>query len=118
MNVCKNPECRKKIPKGTNYCGEECVRRHIESKKEVKFDFQDDAPNRGTEAKRILQEQAIKCMQKYPKDKTAKQYACLLCWDIRVSQRTAFESYIQPMIEHCILVPSGKGRYHLSSEYE
>ena len=77
-----------------------------------------EAPNKGTEAKALLQEQAIKCMQKYPKNLTKKQYACLLCWDIRVSQRTALESYIEPMIEHGILVPSGKGRYQLSSDYQ
>jgi hypothetical protein len=65
-------------------------------------------PNIGTACKATLQEQALKFMQKYPKDRTAKQYANLLCWDIRVSRRTALESYIEPMIEHGILVYSGK----------
>ena len=118
MKKCRNPDCQEEIPDNLAYCNETCLRRHIEIKKQERVNFQDDAPNKGTEAKRLLQEQAMKCMKRYPKDNTPKEYACLLCWDIRVSQRTAFESYIQPMIAHGILVPSGKGRYRLSSEYE
>ncbi len=33
MKQCKNPECKKEIPEGLNYCGEDCLRRHIEIKK-------------------------------------------------------------------------------------
>jgi len=36
MNTCRNPTCRKEIPDGMAYCGEECLRRHIEIKKETK----------------------------------------------------------------------------------
>jgi len=75
-------------------------------------------PNIGTTCKATLQEQALKFMRKYPNDRTAKQYANLLCWDIRVSRRTALESYIEPMIEHGILVYSGKNRYRFNPEYD
>jgi len=36
MNKCKNPECGKAIPDKQNYCSEECLKRHIEIKKEQK----------------------------------------------------------------------------------
>jgi len=36
MAICQNPNCGKEIPEGMNYCGEDCVRRHIETKKEEK----------------------------------------------------------------------------------
>lgn len=75
------------------------------------------AVNTGTNNKFQLQDLALKFMKKYPKDKTAKQYASLLCWDIGVTQRTAFESYIEPMIEHGLL-PSGSNCYRFNPEYE
>ena len=37
MKKCRNPECGKEIPEGLNYCNQECLRRHIELKKEAKF---------------------------------------------------------------------------------
>jgi hypothetical protein len=132
MNTCKNSECRKEIPENLNYCNEECLRKHQEIKREAKSKPQiEESPrnrskknnteptvNTGTENKSLLQEQALRFMKTYPKDRTARQYACLLCWDIRVSQRTAMESYIEPMIAHGILVPSGNNQYRLSPEYE
>jgi hypothetical protein len=36
MNKCKNPDCRKAIPDKQNYCSEDCLRRHMEIKKEQK----------------------------------------------------------------------------------
>lgn len=35
-NKCQNPECGREIPEEKNYCGDECLRRHIEIKKEAK----------------------------------------------------------------------------------
>lgn len=132
MNKCKNPECQKGIPDNLNYCNEDCLRRHIEIKREAKTKPQiaeshrnrnsknntEPTVNTGTENKSLLQEQALRFMKTYPKDRTARQYACLLCWDIRVSQRTAMESYIEPMIAHGILAPSGNNQFRLSPEYE
>ena len=34
MNKCRNPECNKEIPDNLNYCNEQCLRRHLEIKKE------------------------------------------------------------------------------------
>lgn len=36
MNICQNPECNKEIPEGKNCCDEQCLRRHLEIKKEAK----------------------------------------------------------------------------------
>lgn len=33
-NKCKNPECQKEIRDNQNYCSEECLRKHLEIKKE------------------------------------------------------------------------------------
>jgi hypothetical protein len=130
MNTCKNPECLKEIPENLNYCNEDCLRRHIEIKREAKSKPQieeyprrngkntEPTVNTGTENKSLLQEQALRFMKTYPKDRTPRQYARLLCWDIRVSQRTAMESYIEPMIAHGILVPSGNNQFRLNPEYE
>jgi hypothetical protein len=163
MNICKNPDCNKRLPDGLNYCNEDCLKKHMEikeasfrkgfpesakmlendakKKEEIgttidnKFthtnakQHKEEYPRRngknteqtvniGTENKNLLQEQALRFMKTYPKDKTAKDYACLLCWDIRVSQRTAMENYIEPMIKHGILVPSGNSQFRLSPEYE
>ena len=129
MNKCKNPECGKTIPDNLNYCNEDCLRRHIEIKKEAKNkprteeypkkqNNTETTVNTGTGNKRLLQEQALRFIKNYPKNQTAKDYACLLCWDICVSQRTAMEGYIEPMIKHGILTPVGNNRYCLNSEYE
>jgi hypothetical protein len=36
MPKCRNPECGKEISKEMSYCGEDCLRRHLEIKKEAK----------------------------------------------------------------------------------
>jgi hypothetical protein len=36
MKTCKNPECGKEIPENLNYCNEQCLRKHLEIKKEAK----------------------------------------------------------------------------------
>jgi len=143
MNKCQNPECNKEISDEKKYCGEQCLKRHFEIKKEAKFETvcpesakilkenekvtanvtgigknNEITVNKGTDAKALLQEQALRCMQKYDRNQTAKEYACLLCWDIHVSQRTALEGYIEPMIKHKILILSSGNRYRLSPEYE
>jgi len=41
MPICKNPECKKEIPEGSNYCNKECLRRHIELKKSKQPDSGD-----------------------------------------------------------------------------
>jgi hypothetical protein len=116
---CANPECNKELPKGKKYCNETCMKKVLEKKKEQKLrSYYLQAPNKGTEAKKTLQEQAIKSLKQYPKDLTAKQYARLLSWDLCVSQRTAYENYVQPMIEHYILILSGNGRYRLNPTLE
>jgi len=36
MNTCQNPECNKELPEGKKYCGEECIKRHLEIKREAR----------------------------------------------------------------------------------
>jgi hypothetical protein len=36
MNICQNPECDKALPEGKTYCGEPCIKRHLEIKKAEK----------------------------------------------------------------------------------
>ena len=42
MPTCRNPECAKEIPKGSNYCSEDCLRRHIELKQASKLSNEED----------------------------------------------------------------------------
>jgi hypothetical protein len=42
MNKCKNPECGKAIADNKNYCNEDCLRRHLEIKKEAKKPLTDE----------------------------------------------------------------------------
>lgn len=37
MVKCKNPECEIEIPNSMNYCSEDCLRKHIELKKEERI---------------------------------------------------------------------------------
>lgn len=36
MNKCQNPECGKEIPEGKKYCGTECLKKHLQIKKQAK----------------------------------------------------------------------------------
>jgi hypothetical protein len=116
----------------TDFCSQECAKQYKEKTESARLKRKtstkvengkvtinkEPTVNIGTNAKCTLQEQALRFIKKYPDDQTARDYACLLCWDIRVSQRTALENYIEPMIKHGILVPSGENRYSLNSEYK
>lgn len=126
MNRCRNPECNKEIANNLHYCSEDCVRRYqeikrLEKEKETANGIEENkesSVNTGTQNKALLQDQTIILFKKYPKQRTAKQYACILSWDIRVSQRTALENYIEPMIERGILIVSSGNRYRLNPDYE
>ena len=123
MKVCSNLKCSKKVFEGLDYCSEACARLHVESKKGQKLQglqnkYSSFNPNEGTQNKNSLQVQSIRLMCTYPKKKSLKEYSCLLCWDICVTQRTAMESYIQPMAIRGILVRNSDGSYSLNPKYQ
>ena len=43
---CKNPECQKEIPEEKTYCGEECIKRFLELKKEFIGKPEKDLPEK------------------------------------------------------------------------
>ena len=51
MPVCQNPECKKELPEGKNYCNEDCVRQASERRQKsvegFKADLRDGAFQRG-----------------------------------------------------------------------
>lgn len=116
----------KELPEGStiDFCNQECAKQFkekIESEKKSnksKDENKQESVNEGTANKFLIQSQALSCFKNYPQDQTAKQYSSLLCWDIGVSRRTALENYIEPMIAHNIIVPSGNNRYRLNPKYE
>jgi len=130
---CKNPECGKEVPGNMHYCGENCLRRHQELKRQereqttsanadlVTPNLVDQTklvdPNEGTKSKTILKNKALKLIITYPDNKTLKQYASVLCWDISVSFRTALEGYIEPMVEKCILLHVRENLYMVNPKY-
>ncbi len=54
--------------------------------------------NEGTSNKGKLQEIATECIKNYPSNQPLKTYAELLSWDLKLSFRTALESYVLPMM--------------------
>ncbi len=129
MKNCQNPECDKEIPDNLNYCGEPCVKRHIELKKqarelskansdvEVKEVPSETDPNEGTRSKTVLKNKAMRYVGTYPDNLTPKQYASRLCWDLSISFRTALEGYIEPMIEKGILQHIKENLYKVNPSY-
>ena len=59
-----------------------------------------ESVNEGTSNKGKLQDIAVRCIKNYPANKTLRAYSEYLCFDIKVSARTALESYILPMMRH------------------
>jgi len=45
MPKCRNPECGKDLPKGMAYCGEDCLRQHLELRKEKGIDSAEEESN-------------------------------------------------------------------------
>jgi hypothetical protein len=60
--------------------------------------------NEGTSNKGKLQDMALRCITTYPQNQTLKAYAELLSWDLKVSFRTALDSYILPMLRKGYLI--------------
>ena len=138
MNNCRNPECNKEIFETLNYCNENCLRKHLELKRQAKEVTKTNReiqkvpttaeikkieetslidPNEGTKSKTILKNKALKLIVTYGDNKTLKQYASLLCWDISVSSRTALEGYIEPMVEKGILLHFRENLYRVNPKY-
>jgi hypothetical protein len=129
MKHCQNPECNKEIPDNMNYCGEPCVRKHIELKKQARelskanIDVEakeiptETDPNEGTRSKTVLKNKALRYVATYPDNLTPKQYASRLCWDLSPSFRTALEGYIEPMIEKGILLHIQENFYRVNPAY-
>lgn len=135
MNICKNPKCNKELQDGLDYCDKDCIARHKEIKKQEKTitkanaditqtqvtpqtsQINENDPNEGTKSKTVLKNKALKLIVQYGDNKTLKQYAGLLCWDISVSFRTALEGYIEPMVEKGILLYVRENLYMVNSKY-
>jgi predicted nucleic acid-binding Zn ribbon protein len=133
QKYCKN--CGSKIESGL-YCSEVCnelynrkpkgakpleaqeEKKKRDTKTPIEEHTENNSVNIGTYNKRQLQQQSIIYFRTYPKNKTAKQYAYRLSWDINTTYKTALENYIRPMIEQGILISSGDNCFKLNPEYE
>jgi len=73
--------------------------------------------NIGTENKFRIQAKVLNILKTYPKNKTVREYASMLSWDIGVSFRTARENYIQPLIDKGILVHTEYDNYVLNLDH-
>jgi hypothetical protein len=60
--------------------------------------------NEGTSNKGKLQDQAVMRISTYQPNQTLKVYAELLSWDLKVSFRTALDSYVLPMMRKGYLI--------------
>ena len=74
--------------------------------------------NEGTNNKGKLQDIAVQCIKKYPTNQTLKVYAEYLSWDLKVTVRTALESYVIPMMRRGYFIHVRSDIYTQAQEYQ
>jgi hypothetical protein len=105
MPKCRNPECGKDIPKGLTYCNEDCLRRHIELKKERPQELKNGVKLTSEEDLWLGQgrrKRAMETILKLAKELCPiayKQFACLVSYRIGLSLRKITDDYLEVLLE-------------------
>ena len=97
MNKCKNPECGKAIPKGSNYCSEDCLRRHIELKQQSKLSTCEDEWLGQGRRKRTVEKIMTLAQELLPM--SYKKFACTISYRTGLSLRKVTDDYLEVLIE-------------------
>ena len=97
MNKCKNPECGKAIPKGSNYCSEDCLRRHIELKQQSKLSTCEDEWLGQGRRKRAVEKIMTLAQELLPM--SYKKFACTISYRTGLSLRKVTDDYLEVLIE-------------------
>jgi len=105
MPTCRNPECGKQAPEGSNYCGEECLRRHIELKKSKQQQTKSGEKLTSEEdlwlgqARRKRAQETILKLAKELCPIPYKRFACLVSYRTGLSYRKITDDYLEVLLE-------------------
>jgi hypothetical protein len=113
MNACKNPECGKEIPDSLSYCNKDCLRRHIEIKKEAKTsennkDSLKNEPDiwQGQERRKRAMETIKKLAQElFPME--YDKFACIVSYRTGLSLRKITDEYLRILLTVGIIKRNG-----------
>jgi len=113
MKQCKNTECGKEIPDNLNYCNEDCVRRHIEIKKEAKTsennrtNLKDEVDIwQGQERRKRAMETIKKLAQElFPME--YDKFACIVSYRTGLSLRKITDEYLRILLTVGIIERNG-----------
>ena len=93
MKECQNPECGKDIPEGSNYCSEDCLRRHIELKQQSKLSpCEDEWLGQGRRKRAV--EKIMKLGQELLPI-PYKKFACTVSYRTGLSLRKVTDDYMK-----------------------
>jgi hypothetical protein len=113
MNRCKNPKCRKEIPEGMSYCSEDCLRRHLEIKKEDRTseNNKNSLKNevdiwQGQERRKRAMETIKKLAQElFPME--YDKFACIVSYRTGLSLRKITDEYLKILLTVGIIERNG-----------
>jgi len=97
MPKCLNPECGKEVPEGSAYCGEECLRRHLELKKQSNLASEEDIWLGQSRRKR-----AINTIMRLAEELCPigyKRFICTVAYRTGLSYRKISDDYIEILLE-------------------
>jgi len=105
MPTCRNPECGKQAPEGSNYCGEECLRRCIELKKSKQQESRNGLKLNSEEdlwlgqARRKRAQETITRLAKETCPISYKRFVCLVSYRTGLSYRKISDDYLEILLE-------------------
>jgi hypothetical protein len=113
MPKCRNPECQKEIAKGLTYCGEDCLKRHLELIK-IRPQETENRKEPTSEGEIWLgqgrRKRAMETIIKLAKGllpMTLKKFACEVSYRTGLSLRKVMDDYLEVLMEVGILKING-----------
>jgi predicted nucleic acid-binding Zn ribbon protein len=105
MPKCRNPECGKEIPKGSNYCSEDCLRRHLQLKKSKQQKTENGEKLTSEEDIWLGQgrrKRAMETILKLAKELCPipyKRFVCIVSYRTGLSYRKIADDYLEVLLE-------------------
>jgi len=110
MPKCRNPECGKEVPQGFIYCGEDCLRRHMELKKSK----QQTEPRLTSEEDIWLgqgrRKRAMDTVERLAKELCPipyKRFVCTVSYRTGLSYRKIADDYLEVLLQIGLLKRNG-----------
>ncbi len=105
MPKCRNPECQNEIPRGINYCSENCLRQHVDLKKSTQQKTESRQKLTSEEDVWLGQgrrKRAMETILKLAKELCpipCKKFACLVSYRTGLSLRKITDDYLEVLLE-------------------